>query len=86
MLETFIIDLKKKKILWDNQEEGIETTELNEGFIKFSGIKHSVQTASGYLSNVPIEMTITRVNGALHVISDQVKTDRVGECVIGQLF
>ena len=86
MLETFVIDLKKKKVFWVNQEEIIEPTELNEGFLKFSGIKHSVEIAAGSLFNVPIEMKINRVNGAFHVLSDQVKTDRVGFCEVGKLF
>ena len=85
--ETFVIDLKKKTILWVNEEERIEASEFNESFILFSGTKTHVHgNYAEHLTEVDIEMKIDRVSGAFHVLSDQVKALKIGECVIGKLF
>ena len=86
MLETFVIDLKKKKVFWVNEEQIIEPTEFNEAFIKFSVIKRYIQIDGVNWIAVPLEMKINRLNGAFHVLADKFKTDGVGFCEVGKLF
>ena len=70
--ETFVIDLKKKTILWVNEEERIEASEFNESFIRFSGTKTHVHgNYAEHLTEVVIEIKIDSVSGAFHVLSDQ---------------
>jgi hypothetical protein len=85
--ETFVIDLKSKKVLWVEEETEHEITKLSDGFIKFSGIKSEMKGDAGFaLSNAKINFKINRINGDFHVVSDVVSTDRIGNCKLGYLF
>tara|TARA_X000000950_G_C13518059_1_gene498458 strand:+ start:226 stop:498 length:273 start_codon:yes stop_codon:yes gene_type:complete len=43
MIESFLLDLEKKQVLWVEEEVLLNIDELSDGFIKFSGIKSSMK-------------------------------------------
>ena len=87
MTESFLVDLKKENVLWVEEETLHKISQLTGGFIKFSGTKSNMLSEGNIdLSNVSVDFKINRINGNFEVISDQVKTDRVGSCVVGRFF
>ena len=87
MIESFIIYLKKKTVFWIEEEKSFQISKLHDGFIKFEGIKsYMVGNRGRRLKNVKVLMKINRITGQFHVLSEQVKTDRIGNCIIGKVF
>lgn len=79
--ESFIIDLKNKDVFWNEEEVFLKIDELNDGYIKFRGIKSSVNGKGGVPAQaVNVSFKINRIDGRFYVTSDKVKTDRVGMC------
>jgi hypothetical protein len=87
MIESFIIYLKKKTVFWIEEEKSFQISKLHDGFIKFEGMKSYMVGNRGMgLKNVKVLMKINRITGQFHVFSEQVKTDRIGNCIIGKVF
>lgn len=87
MRESFLIDLEKKDVLWVEEEVLLNIDELTDGFVKFNGIKSSMKGNGGVpIQGVEVSFKINRINGRFDVISEKVKTDRVGECSKGKIF
>ena len=87
MTESFLIDLEKKNVLWVEEEVFLDIENLTDGFIKFTGTKSSMKGNGGVsVQGVKVSFKINRINGRFDAISENVRTDRVGECVRGQVF
>ena len=87
MTESFLVDLEKKNVLWVEEEVFLDIEDFSDGFIKFNGTKSSMKGNGGVsVQGVKVSFKINRINGRFDVISEKVKTDRVGECVRGQVF
>ena len=86
IVESFVIDLSKKTVLWVDEETELKIEKLTDGYIKFQGKKGSIQTSKGWLKDVPVSFKIDRISGRFHVDSDTVKTDRIGTCKKMVLF
>ena len=86
IFESFVIDLTNKTTLWVDEEMELKIDELTDGYIKFQGRKSAVQTSKGWLRDVPLSFKVDRISGRFYVISDKVKTDRIGTCEKTFLF
>lgn len=87
MTESFLIDLEKKNVLWVEEEVFLDIADLTDGYIKFNGTKSSMKDTGGVsVQAVKVSFKINRINGRFDVISEKVITDRVGECLRGQIF
>ena len=79
--ESFVIDLKNNKVFWNEEEVFLKIDELNDGYMKFRGIKSSMPGNGGVIvQSVNVSFKINRIDGRFYVTSDKVKTDRVGQC------
>ena len=84
--ETFHINLDKKEVLWVEEETTYKLTEYSIGYLKFSGVKSTLQGNDGSLIfNTNINFKINRINGSFYVYLNEVKT-RKGKCTLGKLF
>lgn len=80
-IESFVINLIDKNVLWIEEEVMLSISELNEGYIKFSGTKTEIQGDEGRsFENVLVNFKINRVSGRFDAESEFVTTDRVGYC------
>jgi hypothetical protein len=87
MTESFLVDLEKKNVLWVEEEVFLDIEDFSDGFIKFNGTKSLMKGNGGVsVQGVKVSFKINRINGRFDAISEKVKTDRVGECVRGQVF
>lgn len=84
-IETFVINLSDEKVLWVEEEKSILIQEITSGYIKFSGIKSVMEGNGGTMvRNVNVTFKINRINGKFDSWSSQVKTDRVGNCILNK--
>ena len=86
MHEAFLIDLTKKTVMWVDEETELKIDKFTDGYIKFQGRKSAIQTSKSWFRDVPLSFKIDRVTGRFYVISDKVKTDRIGSCKKMSLF
>tara|TARA_Y100000739_G_C20175852_1_gene269918 strand:- start:29 stop:397 length:369 start_codon:yes stop_codon:yes gene_type:complete len=80
MNESFLIDLAIKTVIWVDEETELKIEKFTDGYIKFQGKKSLLQTSKGWLKDVPVSFKIDRISGRFYVVSDFVKTDRIGIC------
>jgi len=82
-IESFVINLADKNVLWIEEEAVLDISELTDGYIKFSGTKTKMQgQASRSLENVLVNFKINRVSGRFDAVAQSqfATTDRVGSC------
>ena len=85
--DSFVFDFARNQVLWIEEKRTLKISEINDGFINFSGIKSEMYEARSLIAtrkNVRVNFTVNRLTGGLVVelknFKDHSSTKLIGSC------
>ena len=84
--DSFVFDFARNQVLWIEEKRTLKISEINDGFINFSGIKSEMYEARSLIAtrkNVRVNFTVNRLTGGLVVElkrADHLSTKVIGTC------